>query len=348
MIRLTDKGLYCAAGDFYIDPWRPVERAVITHGHADHARPGSELYYCQRAGVPILQKRLGQDITVEGLKYGQSITLFSKHQHANISLHSAGHILGSAQVRVEVDGEVWVASGDYKRDTDPSCEPFEVVKCDTFITEATFAMPIYRWPKTRDVAADIFQWWQGNAKDNRPSILFCYSLGKAQRIMAELTHFTDKSVLLHGAVLPLATIYKDAGIQMLPFKPATIYEKTDEEPNIKSPSLKRDYSGELIIAPPGASGSSWMKRFKNASTGFCSGWMSIRGARRRRGYDRGFVVSDHADWASLIQTIRDTGATQILATHGQSDILVTYLNKLGINACALKTAFGDEALEAES
>jgi putative mRNA 3-end processing factor len=326
IIELTERGLYCAAGDFHIDPWRPVPRAVITHAHADHARSGSGLYFAERSGIPILQHRLGADIQVHGLAYGESLAL----GEARISLHPAGHILGSAQVRVEVDGEVWLVTGDFKRDDDPTCAPFEVVTCDTLVTEATFALPIYRWPAIAEVAADIHAWWQGNAERGRASVLFCYALGKAQRVLAALTAHTDRRVLLHGAVVPLTDIYRDAGIAMLPTLPALELDGRDK------------YAGELVIAPPGANGTAWMKRFGDCGTGFCSGWMLLRGNRRRRGYDRGFVLSDHADWPALLATIEACGAQQVLATHGRSDILVRYLRERGMNADELRTEFGDE------
>ena len=326
IIELTDSGLYCAAGDFYIDPWRPVARAVITHAHADHARFGSGQYFAEQCGVPVLRHRLGEGIQCHALAYGESLEL----GRARISLHPAGHILGSAQVRVEVDGEVWVVTGDFKRDDDPTCAPFEVVPCDTLITEATFALPIYRWPDMARVAADIHDWWRGNAERGRASVLFCYSLGKAQRVLAALAALTDRRVLLHGAVVQLTDIYRNAGVAMLPTAPALEVES------------KNKYAGELIIAPPGANGTAWMKRFGDCGTGFCSGWMLLRGNRRRRGYDRGFVLSDHADWPALLDTIHACGARRVLATHGRSDILVRYLRERGIDAAELKTEFGDE------
>ena len=329
IIELTDSGLYCAAGDFHIDPWRPVARAVITHAHADHARSGSGLYVAERSGVPVLQHRLGGDIRVHALEYGEPLAL----NRARVSLHPAGHILGSAQVRVEVDGEVWVVTGDFKRDTDPTCAPFETVACDTLVTEATFALPIYRWPPIEVVAEDIFQWWRGNAERGRASVLFCYALGKAQRVLAALAAHTEQRVLLHGAAVPLTDIYREAGIPMLPTEPALEAE------------VEKKFAGELIIAPPGANGTTWMKRFGDCGTGFCSGWMLLRGNRRRRGYDRGFVLSDHADWPALLQTIEECGARRVLATHGRSDVLVRYLREQGVDAAELKTEFGDEDAE---
>jgi putative mRNA 3-end processing factor len=235
-------------------------------------------------------------------------------------------VLGSAQVRVEHKGEVWVASGDYKRDADPSCEPFEVVECDRFITEATFGLPIYRWDSGEVTAQNIHQWWQSDL--TRPSILFCYSFGKSQRVLAELAKFSDRTVYLHGAVHTLTEIYRDVGVKMLPTIPVSQMEKSYK------------FEGDLIIAPPSGHRSSWMKRFKRPQTAFASGWMAVRGARRRRGYERGFVLSDHADWPGLINTIQQTKATKVYVTHGQNDVLSRYLNEeMGIDASPLKTLF---------
>lgn len=332
LVELTDKGLYCPAGDFHIDPWRPVPRAVITHGHADHARPGSGLYFAEGSGIPILRQRLGADLRSHALVYGETLEL----GRARVSLYPAGHILGSAQVRIEVAGEVWVITGDFKRDKDPTCAAFEPVRCDTLITEATFALPIYRWPDIDVVAADIYRWWQANAEQGRASVLFCYALGKAQRVLAALLAHTEQRVLLHGAAVPLTDIYRQAGVAMLPTEPALEAE------------VEKKFAGELVIAPPGANGTAWMKRFGDCDTGFCSGWMLLRGNRRRRGYDRGFVMSDHADWPALIQTIEESRASQVLATHGRSDILVRYLTERGMQAAELRTEFGDEDLAADA
>ena len=327
LIRLTGAGLYCPAGDFFIDPWRPVPRAVITHAHGDHARSGSGLYIASHACVPLLQRRLARGSLLRGVGYGQGFRLGA----ARVSLHPAGHILGSSQVRVEVGSRVWVASGDYKRDPDPTCEPFEVVPCDTFITEATFALPVYRWQPAAEVARAVHGWWQGNAAAGRTSVLFSYALGKAQRLLAELAPIATDSVYLHGAIVPLVEAYREAGVRMLPTRPL------GEVPR------GADLSTGLVMAPPSAAGSPWMRRFPRASTGFASGWMRIRGNRRRRGYDRGFVISDHADWPSLLRTIRETGARQVLATHGRTDVLVRYLTEVeGIAAAPLATPYSGE------
>ncbi len=327
LIQLTPAGLYCPAGDFHIDPWRPVARAVVTHAHGDHARRGHHVYYASHPSVPLLRRRLQRHALILGAPYGHRFRLGD----AWVSFHPAGHILGSAQVRVEHRGRVWVASGDYKRDDDPTCEPFEVVPCDTFITEATFALPVYRWPSAASVAADIYRWWQECAAAGRTAVLFTYALGKAQRILAELRAFTDRSVCLHGAMAPMVAAYREAGVDLLPTATVSAYP------------AGHDFRGGLVLAPPSAAGSTWMRRFRPESTGFASGWMRTRGHRRRRGYDRGFVVSDHADWPDLLRTIRETGARRVLATHGRTDILVRYLREeVGLDAAALETAFEGE------
>jgi putative mRNA 3-end processing factor len=325
LITLTPRGMYCAAGDFHIDPWRGVPNAVLTHGHADHARSGSARYHTTRSSAGLLRERLGANAPLELHQEGEGFRLGD----ARVSLHPAGHILGSAQVRVEVNGEVWVMTGDFKRAPDPTCAPFEIVECDTLITEATFAYPIYRWSAPERVVGEIWRWWERAHERQETCVLLCYSLGKAQRVLAELTRWTTRPVYVHGAMVKLIEVYRAAGIEMLPTLPVS------EEPK------GRDYLGELILAPPSVAGAAWMKRFKRVSLGFASGWMAVRG-RRRRGYDRGFVLSDHADWPGLIQTVKDCGAKRVLATHGHSDLLVRYLNQSGIEAAALKTELGGE------
>ncbi len=326
LIELRPEGLYCAAGDFHIDPWRPVPRAVITHGHSDHARSGSAHYFGARSGLGLLQARLGAHASIEALDYGTSITLGA----TRVSLHPAGHILGSSQVRVEHAGEVWVVTGDYKRDPDPSCAPFELVPCDTLITEATFALPVYRWPSAERVTREVIAWWDRCAARRVPAVLFCYALGKAQRLLAELALRVDRPVHLHGAMVELVQRYRDAGVTMLPTEA------------VSESARGRDFAGALILAPPSAAGSPWMRRFKDASTGFASGWMLVRGNRRRRGHDRGFVLSDHADWPALVATARGCGARRILATHGNTDAYVAWLREQGIDAAPLRTPFGSE------
>jgi putative mRNA 3-end processing factor len=325
LIVLRPEGMYCPRGDFYIDPWRAVPRAVITHGHGDHARIGMGEYHTTRAGLPILTWRLGaQDYHAHD--YAESFTLGA----ARVSLHAAGHVLGSAQVRIEVGGEVWVASGDYKRQPDPTCAPFDVVACDTFITEATFGLPVYRWPDTPDVAREIVAWREECAANGEAAILYCYALGKSQRLLAELARCTDEPAYVHGAIETGVAVYRDAGIEMLDTR------------RVADEAKGAEFAGKLILAPPSAAGSAWIRRFRRAQQGFASGWMRIRGNRRRRNYDRGFVVSDHADWPDLVRTIRDTGARRVIATHGNTDALVRTLADAGIDAGVFRTDFGGE------
>jgi len=330
LLTLTPQGLYCRAAEAWIDPWKPVPRALITHAHADHARPGCGEYWAVGAGEGILRQRLGQGITLHGVGCGQELRIGA----AQVSFHAAGHVLGSAQIRLEAGGESWLVSGDYKRDADPSCAPFEVVRADVLITEATFGLPIYRWQPGASVAAAIESWWRGAPE--RPSILFCYAFGKAQRVLAELHGLglrlgLGEEVLLHGAVQALMAPYREQGIAMVPTRPLSELPRGDS------------LAGRLVIAPPSAHRSPWMGRFRLPQTAFASGWMAVRGARRRSGYERGFVLSDHADWDGLLRTVRDTGARQVYVTHGQSDVLARYLREVeGIAAAPLRSGFEAE------
>ncbi len=329
LIVARPEGLYCPAGDFYIDPWRPVERAVITHAHADHARPGHGRYLAARPGVGVLRSRLPQ-AQVQTLPYGEAIALGD----ARVSLHPAGHVLGSAQVRVEHAGRVWVASGDYKLEPDPTCAPFEPVRCDTFITESTFGLPIYRWEPTATILAGIDAWWRHNAAEGRASVLFCYAFGKAQRVLAGIDRGIGP-IFCHGAVEPLNRAYREAGVDLPDTRLVSEVPARD----------KAAFRGALIIAPPSAQGSAWMRRFGDYSDAFASGWMRLRGTRRRRGVDRGFVLSDHADWPGLLQAIDATGAARVIVTHGQVEPMVRWLNEHGKQAGAFATEYGDEADE---
>jgi putative mRNA 3-end processing factor len=323
LVTVTARGLYCPSGDFFIDPWQPVQTAVITHAHGDHLRHGSAQYILARAGEAIARHRLGSGNTVTAIEYGARQALGA----AIVSLHPAGHVLGSAQIRIEHGQRTWVVSGDYKRQADPTCAPLEPLECDVFVSEATFGLPVYRWPATQEVIRDIVGWWQANRERRVASVLFCYALGKAQRVLAELAAFTQETVYVHGAVGALVDLYRHAGIKMVPTASATM-------------ERAHDYRGALIIAPPGAAGTPWMRRFGEHSTGFCSGWMRVRGDRRRRGHDRGFVLSDHADWPALIDTCLATRAKRVLLTHGRTDALTRYLNEQGVEARALETSFG--------
>jgi putative mRNA 3-end processing factor len=328
MIENTEAGLYCRPGDFFIDPSRPVGRAVITHAHADHARAGCESYLATPACAVLIKARLGSDLRVQELPYGAPLDV----NGVRLSLHPAGHILGSAQVRLERDGEVWVVTGDFKRHPDPTCTPFEPLRCHTLITESTFGLPVFSWPDPRDVVADINSWWLKNSEQGKPSILFAYSLGKAQRIAA-LVDAGSGPIFTHGAVEHMIEAYRRTGISLSLTRPV-------------SESLqRRDFSGALVIAPPSAEGSPWMRRFPGAARALVSGWMQIRGNRRRRAVDRGFVLSDHADWKGLLDTIDDSGAENIRVTHGFEEEMVQFLREKGLAAQALRTVLDGEADE---
>lgn len=329
MIVVTDKGLYCPAGDFYIDPWRPVDKAVITHAHSDHARMGSKHYLCVRQCSGVMRYRIGTDISVQTVEYGETVCM----DDVKVSLHPAGHILGSAQVRIEHKGEVWVVSGDYKTHPDPTCQPFELVKCNTFITESTFGLPIYRWSANQDVFDQINAWWSKNAAEGKASLLLAYSLGKAQRLLKGI----DSSIgpiYTHGATEAINEIYRASGVQL------------PETKRVSETSKGTSFSQALIIAPQSVQRSVWLKRFGKLSTAFASGWMRVRGMRRRTALDRGFALSDHADWPALLETIAATGAERILVTHGYSDVLVRYLCSQGVEAFTMETQFQGESEEA--
>ncbi len=314
MIVESPQGLYCPDGAFHLDPALPVERAVLTHAHGDHARPGTTVYLCTPECAALLRRRL-EGARVETLAYGEPRRIGD----VTVSLHPAGHMLGSAQVRIEGRGGVWVASGDYKREADPTCAPFEPVRCDAFITEATYALPLFRWDEASGVAQEIVRWWEANAR--KASVLFCYALGKAQRLLAEIARITDRPVWVHGMLEPFDEVYRACGVRLA---------KT------KLLGDARGLAGELILAPITARGTPWMKRFRSLEQGFASGLLRIRGTRRRRGFDRGFVISDHADWPSLLRTVRETGAARVLVTHGYREALVRYLaESLGVEAAPI-------------
>ncbi len=320
----TAKGLFCPPGQFYIDPWQPVERAIITHGHSDHARRGMARYLCHTQSVAILQKRLG-DVSVTGVEYRVETTV----NGVTVSLHPAGHVLGSAQIRVEYRGEIWVASGDYKLEDDGTCAPFEPVRCHAFISESTFGLPIYQWRDPKLVHAEINAWWQANAAAGRASIMQAYGLGKAQRILKHLDPAIGP-IICHGAVEPMNEVYRAAGVAL----PATHFATQIPD--------KAALARAFIIAPPSAAGSPWARRFGDYSDAFASGWMQIRGRRRQRGVDQGFVVSDHADWPGLLSAIAATNAERVFATHGSTATLSRYLREKGLDARPIETQYGED------
>lgn len=331
ILQLNPKGLYCSEGDFYIDPWQPVNKAVITHAHADHARWGCRSYLCATDGKGVLQARLGSDASIETLDYGEVKTV----NGITLSLHPAGHILGSAQVRIEKDGQILAVSGDYKREPDPTCTPLEPLRCHVFVSESTFGLPIFRWPDPALVMADINAWWRSNRDQGRTSILFAYALGKAQRIIAGLDP-TIGPILTHGAVEKFNACYRDAGIPL----PPTQYVGALDDKQI----LKRS----LVIAPPSADNPSWLRRFPDRIRAFASGWMRIRGNRRRRSVDRGFVLSDHSDWDGLVETITATAAEKIVVTHGYATEMARWLNEGGRQAEVIPTVLRGEEDDAGS
>jgi putative mRNA 3-end processing factor len=325
------EGLYCPVGDFYIDPWRPVDHAVITHAHGDHARPGSRKYLAAAAGEAVLRTRLGA-VALQTAQYGEPIV----HGGVRISFHPAGHVLGSAQVRLEHGGHVWVASGDYKTEDDGISTAFEPVRCHTFITESTFGLPIYRWQAQAEIMAQINAWWRENAAAGRPSIVYCYAFGKAQRVLSGL----DASIgpiVTHGAVAVLNDAYRRAGVAL----PVTQMAGDAGAPG--SAAARSALKQAIVLAPPSAANSPWLKRFPEAVDAFASGWMQLRGTRRRRGVDRGFVLSDHADWPGLNSAIRATGAERVLVTHGNVATMVRWLLAQGLDAAGFETRYGDEA-----
>ena len=326
LLQFNTKGIYCPPADVYIDPWRPVDKAIITHGHSDHSRSGSKSYICTHQSVPILRHRLGQNINVRGIGYGESFSI----NGVKFSLHPAGHIIGSAQVRVEYRGEVWVASGDYKTQDDGVSTTFTPVKCHTFITESTFGLPLYNWAPISDTINEINTWWQECKEAKRPAILTTYSLGKAQNILQNIDR-TIGEVFGHGAINKMNDALIASGL-------------FNESTATVDPSRK-NYDGCLILTPMSGLNSKWSSRFKGASTASASGWMSLRGARRRRGVDRGFVLSDHADWNGLNQAIKATGAERIIVTHGYQALFSKWLKSQGYQSQTQKTMYEGEALE---
>ena len=326
----TDKGLYCQVADIYVDPWGGVDKAIITHAHSDHARWGSLNYLCAEPGEKVLRYRLQNAPNIESLPYGKTLEI----NGVKISLHPAGHILGSAQARFEYKGEVWVVSGDYKLNPDPTCASFEPVKCDTFITESTFGLPIYRWPDKEELFQEINAWWSKNKSEGRNSLILCYALGKAQRILSGLD-LSIAPVYTHGAVEVLNEVYRQSG-QNLP-STTRIQQGMKVEP------------GAMILAPPSVQNSPWQRKLQPVAVAFASGWMQVRGIRRRRAFDKGFILSDHCDWHSLLTAVRETRASRVLVTHGYSDIFSKYLQtEMGIESSILSTHFvGESVMEQE-
>ncbi|MEM9259756.1 MAG: ligase-associated DNA damage response exonuclease [Bacteroidota bacterium] len=327
LLEFTERGIYCARADVYIDPWKPVDRALITHGHADHSRWGHRYYLATRTAAPVIRYRLG-DINISTVEFGKVTTI----NGVKFSFHPAGHIIGSAQIRVEYAGEIWVASGDYKLEDDGLSEAYEPVKCHHFITESTFGLPVYRWQPQAEVFADINAWWRANQAAGKVSLLTGYALGKAQRLLCGLDTSIG-NIYTHGAIENTNEVVRRQGIDLPP--------TTRVSPTID----KKEYPGNIVVTTPGSIGQPWVKKFGQASVGAASGWMSLRGARRRRGADRGFVLSDHCDWPGLLTAIKLTEAENIYVTHGYTAIFSKYLRGLGLNAVELETEFEGELAE---
>ena len=328
VLSLTDRGLYCAAGDFFVDPWRPVPRALITHGHADHARWGHGAYLATDLAAPVMRHRLGR-IALDTVGYGEALRIGD----ATVSFHPAGHVPGSAQIRIEVGGEVWVVSGDYKPEDDGLSTPFEPVRCHAFITECTFGLPVFKWTPQAQVLEEIAGWVAWAAAEGRTPVLGVYALGKAQRLIAGLAGVGVGPVLTHGAVEATNAVMRAQGLALPETVPVT------RELDVGA------HRGRLVLAPPSALGTPWVRRFGKVSVGFASGWMRLRGVRRRRGADRGFVISDHADWDGLNAAIAATGAERVLVTHGYTAVFARWLTELGYDAGVLATDFSGEGAD---
>jgi putative mRNA 3-end processing factor len=327
LLEFRSEGIYCSAADVYIDPWKPVKNALITHGHADHSRWGHSYYLCTHAARPVIEYRLG-NINVQSVDYGEEVTI----NGVKFSFHPAGHIIGSAQIRVAHKGEIWVASGDYKLQKDGISEEFESVRCHAFITESTFGLPIYKWQPQAEVMRDINDWWRKNKEEGKVSVIGSYALGKAQRLIQNLD-LSIGSIYTHGAVENTNRVLRKQGIKLPPTT------------RITKELQKKEFPGNIVIATPSAMQSSWMRRFSPVSTALASGWMTLRGARRRRSADRGFVLSDHADWEGLNTAIKATGAERVFVTHGYTDIFSKWLRDEGYDAQVVETEYSGELAE---
>lgn len=324
LISFTPSGLYCAQAGIYIDPWKPVQQAIISHAHSDHAISGHTNYLCHRETTPVLQLRLGEN-NYQSVEWGETITI----NDVRISLHPAGHIIGSSQVRLEYKGEVWVFSGDYKLENDGISGAFEPVKCHTFITESTFGLPIYKWKSQEAIYNEIQNWVLHNQGIGKASVLIAYSLGKAQRVLQALSGVTNK-VLAHGAIYNVQQMLQQQGRNFIEV------ERVTPEMN------KASFKNAVILAPPSADGTPWMKKFQPYSLGICSGWMQVRGNLRRRNADKGFALSDHCDWDSLLTAVKATGAERVFVTHGFQSAFSRYLNEQGIEAHEVSTQYGND------
>jgi putative mRNA 3-end processing factor len=331
MLVFNDSGIYCPPADVYIDPWKPVDKAIITHAHSDHARWGQKLYIAHKDAVPVIRYRLG-DVQTQSLEFGETLYV----NGVKISLHPAGHIWGSAQVRLEYKGAVWVVSGDYKLRPDGVSPAFEPLRCHHFITESTFGMPIYKFPEASFVHGEINSWWKQNQSEGKNTVLLGYPLGKIQRIHKHLDTSIGE-IFTHGAVENINRIYLAQGGSLPPAQRITA--ETD----------RKAIRGALVLAPPSAAASPWLRKLEPYKWALCSGWMQLRGTRRRRGADRGFVLSDHADWDELNLAIKETGAENIYVTHGYKATFAHWLREsMKLNAVTVETVYTGETPEGES
>lgn len=328
LLEFTDKGIYCRQADVYLDPWKPVNKALITHGHSDHAREGHGAYLCTPATAAIIRHRFFNPVNIQTISFHEALYI----NGVKFSFHPAGHVPGSAQIRVEQHDEVWVFSGDYKLQQDNISSPFEIIKCHNFITESTFGLPVYKWETQDQVFADINSWWRKNKEQEKASIIAGYTLGKAQRILKNIDQSIGK-IFVHGAVDTMNNVIRSLGVDL----PETVYADKSID--------KKDFRGALIVCPPSAIGSPWLRKFLPYSLGIASGWMKLRGARRRRGADRGFVLSDHADWDELNHVIKETGASKVFVTHGYAEVFSRWLNEQGIESEEIRSEYEGELEE---
>lgn len=324
LLKFTSKGILCIPGRFYIDPWKPVDYALITHGHADHAKNGMQKYLCHHFTKPILYSRIGRDIQCESVNYNEPILI----NGVRVSFHPAGHIIGSSQIRMEYKGFISVVSGDYKIQEDGLSTPFEPVVCHEFVSESTFGLPIYRWQSVAEQEDQLKRWVLSNKKNGKTSVFVGYSLGKSQRIMQALKEFDD--LYVHYSIAKLNEAYESVGIALPKYTVADLRED------------KKHLNGKIVIVPPALVDNPALKKIPNLAYAICSGWMQIRGARRWRSADAGFAISDHADWQGLIAAIKATKAEKVYITHGQTAVFSRYLNEIGINANEVQTVYGEE------
>lgn len=324
----TPQGLYCPVGDFHIDPHGQVDRAIISHGHSDHARKVAKKYLAHKDSAGILRTRLGRGISLSTLEYGESLTL----NGVQVTLFPAGHLLGSSQIRCEYRGNITAFTGDFGTTKNDTCEPFQPVKCDTFIPESTFGLPLYKWEAPEIVYQEINDWWRKNRDKGLASVLYCYSLGKAQRILNALDP-SIAPIIVHESVGQMNVCYRDAGIKL----PQTL-KGWDR-------GGKPSDAGAIILAPQSAISGDWRTFPGKYSTGFASGWMLLKKMRKMGDIDKGFVLSDHADWNGLLNAVKETGAERVYPTHGFTKQLSRYLKELGYDSSPLETTFSGEKMD---